>query len=400
MNLIFLCGLFPKDREKEIINDSMGIVHSGPNKLQWGFVNGLQENFKSFTIITTPLLTNYPKNYKKIFFFGSLFKVDNNIFGYCLGSIRLPILSLISKFINILFFLFKRYAFEKNTEILVYSVHLPYLFSAVLFKSFNRHTKICLFVNDLPQFMSDNKNIFYLFLKRIELFIFNILQYNVDSYIFVTVQTNDLINKSGKPWVLIEGVYDIDESIETKIISNKKVILYTGTLDSRYGLNHLLDAFGEIELNNYELWICGEGDLKKNIIELTSININIKYLGQLTHSQVIQLQKEATVLVNPRKPIGDYTKYSFPIKTLEYLASGKPCIMYDLPGMPREYLDFILIPKNESLEALKELIIEACEWDIEKKNQFSNKAIDFIVNRKSSKVQFEKFYNMLQNDIL
>jgi glycosyltransferase involved in cell wall biosynthesis len=398
MNLIFLCGLFPKDREREIINESMGIIHSGPNKLQWGFVNGLKENFKSFTIITTPLLTNYPKNYKKFFFFGSLFKVDNNISGHCLGSIRLPIIGLISKFINISFFLFKRYAFEKNTHILVYSVHMPYLFSAVLFKIFNRHTKICLFVNDLPQFMSNNKNILYLFLKRIELFIFNILQNNVDSYIFVTDQTNDLINKCGKPWVLIEGVYDINESMESKIISNKKVILYSGTLDSRYGLNQLLDAFCQIELSNYELWICGEGDLKKTILELTSININIKYFGQLTHSQVIQLQREATVLVNPRKPFGDYTKYSFPIKTLEYLASGKPCIMYDLPGMPREYLDFILIPKNESIEALKELIIEVCEWEIENKKQFSNKAFDFILSRKSSKVQFEKFYRMLKNN--
>jgi glycosyltransferase involved in cell wall biosynthesis len=397
MNLIFLCGLFPNDREKEITSNSKSIIHLGPNKLQWGFVSGLKEHFNTFTVITTPLLTNYPKKYRKLFFFGSLFQVDKNISGVCLGSIRLPLIGLISKFFNLFFYLIKKYIFSKDIHILVYSGHLPYLLSAVLFKIINRNTKICLFVNDLPQFMSNNQNFFYLLLKRIELSVFNVLQHNIDSYIFVTYQTNDLINKRGKPWVLIEGVYDIEESIECNITNKKKIIFYSGTLDSRYGLNYLLEAFCQIESSNYELWICGDGDLKSKILELSSKNCKIKYLGLVNHSEVIELQKRATVLVNPRQPTGEYTKYSFPIKTLEYLASGKPCIMYNLAGLPQDYLDFLIVPKDNTVNALKETILEVCGWDLDKRNQFCELALDFVKQSKSSKTQFNKLYHLLMN---
>jgi glycosyltransferase involved in cell wall biosynthesis len=400
MELIFLCGLFPKNRETEIYKNSKNIIHTGPNNLQWTFVSGLEEHFSKFTIITTPLLTNFPKGFRKLFFWGSIFHVNKNIEGICLGSIRLPIIGLVSKFLNMFFLLIKKFYFKKNVNILVYSVHIPYLFAAVFFKLFNPSTKICLFVNDLPQFMSDNKNRLYLFFKSIEVFIFNRLQKNVDSYIFVTSQTNSLINLKNKPWALIEGVYNVDEShkIDDNLNDNTtNIILYTGTLDSRYGLQDLIDAFFLINNKNYELWICGDGDLKDDIINLTSTNNKIKYLGLLSHQNVIKLQLKATVLVNPRKPFGEYTKYSFPIKTLEYLAAGKPCIMYDLPGIPRDYLKYIVIPEDESVNSLKAAIIDVCEWDLQKRIQFCRNAFEFIKNNKSSKVQFAKLSKLIES---
>ena len=400
MDLIFLCGLFPKDRENEILANSKNIVHTGPNQLQWSFVSGLKSYFNKFTVITTPLLTNYPKRYKSLYFKGSKFKITHEINGVCLGSIRLPVIGLISKFINVSFFLFRKYNFQKDVQILVYSVHLPYLLSAVFFKLFNKNCKICLFVNDLPQYMSDNKNRFYLYLKTMELSLFNTLQKQVNSYVFVTEQTNELINTSKKPWVLIEGAFDIKSEGNFVIPTpetEKKIILYTGTLDSRYGLKNLLDAFELIAKENYELWICGDGDLKNHLIGRSKNNSKIKYFGMISYSQVMEIQKKATVLVNPRKPIGEYTKYSFPIKTLEYLSSGKPCIKYDLPGLPREYLDFIIIPDNYTDIALKDTIIEICEWLPDRRKEFCNLAINFIENNKSSKAQFEKLCTLLNN---
>ena len=400
MDLIFLCGLFPKNRENEIFINSKSVVHKGPNELQWTFVRGLKKHFTNFTIITTPLLSNYPKRYKKLYFLGSLFEVNPNVDGICLGSIRLPIIGLLSKFLNILYFLIKKYTSHNEMQILIYSVHLPYLISAALFKTLNKNSKICLFVNDLPQYMSGNNNKIYLYLKSIELYIFKILQKQVDSYVFVTNQTNDLVNINHKPWILIEGVFDINEEDSANfnpLPSDKKIILYTGTLDSRYGLKDLLNTFELIEDTNYELWICGDGDLRNEIVQKVKTNYRVKYFGMLNHKEIVAMQQKASVLVNPRKAIGEYTKYSFPIKTLEYLASNRPCVMYDLPGIPREYLDFFITPTDNTNIALKEKIIEVCEWIPEKRSEFCQAAKDFIKQNKSSEIQFKKLYTLLSN---
>jgi glycosyltransferase involved in cell wall biosynthesis len=400
MDIIFLCGLFPRDRELEIYENSRNIVHAGPNSMQWAFVIGLKTYFKSFTIITTPLLTSFPLNYRKVIFRGSSFNLDNDINGYCLGSIRLPFLSLLSKFVNIFFTLMTRYYSKTDVRILIYSVHIPYLIAAVCFKLLRRKkTRIVLFINDLPQYMSDNKSILYLFFKSVEIRLFNLLQKEVDSYIFVTKQMNNLINVDGKPWVLVEGVYDVDikrNPIELDVDTTSKIVFYSGTLDRRYGLLDLIEAFIDIKQDNFHLWICGEGDLKKEIMRLSDSDSRIQYFGFLEHERVVDLQKRSTVLVNPRKPVGDYTKYSFPLKTLEYLASGSPCIMYKLPGVPIDYYNYVVIPKGESIEALSKAIVEVCEWNSLQRFEFCRMAFDFVKEYKSSRAQFGKIAQLIK----
>ena len=45
--------------------------------------------------------------------------------------------------------------------------------------------------------------------------------------------------------------------------------------------------------------------------------------------------------MNPRSADAEYTKYSFPSKTIEYLATGVPVVMNRLPGIPEEYEYFV-----------------------------------------------------------
>jgi glycosyltransferase involved in cell wall biosynthesis len=119
-----------------------------------------------------------------------------------------------------------------------------------------------------------------------------------------------------KPWVVIEGMVnpeEIDLSNSTEK-SNKKIVLYTGTLAKRYGILDLLDAFVEIEDVNFELWICGAGDTEDQIKLTSKQDKRIKFLGLLPREQILNLQRSATVLVNPRNAEGEYTKYSISIK--------------------------------------------------------------------------------------
>ena len=60
-------------------------------------------------------------------------------------------------------------------------------------------------------------------------------------------------------------------------------------------------------------------------------------MGQVSLNEARALQKTADVLVNPRLNEGEYTKYSFPSKTMEYLSTGRPVVCYKLDGIPDEY---------------------------------------------------------------
>src|SRR5690606_28854588 len=99
-----------------------------------------------------------------------------------------------------------------------------------------------------------------------------------------------------------------------------KTILYTGTLAKRYGIVHLLEAFALIKDQDYRLWICGDGDARDEVNEKVRMDPRITYFSQISRERVLKFQKKATVLVNPRKSEGEFTKYSFPSKTMEYLA--------------------------------------------------------------------------------
>lgn len=400
MNIIYINGLFPKERYDEIILNSKDIIHLGPNKLQWSFLSGLNEYFANLKVVSTPLLGNFPANFKKIYFKSSKFSYNSSEDGYCIGSIRLPFIGLLSKAIN-LFVFFITKCKKDNNVFFLYSGHMPYLISTVFFKIFFPNNKICLFVNDLPEYMSNNRNLIYLFFKKFEVFLFRKLLNKVDSFIVVSNYLPEILNIENKPWLLMEGVFDVNTDFQP-ISDNqkgKRIILYTGTLDSRYGILDLLEAFSCIDDNNCELQICGDGDMKKVVINAANMDSRIKFFGQIPHNEVLSLQINSNVLVNPRKSDGEYTKYSFPIKTLEYLASGRPCIMYKLPGIPPEYIKHIFVPDNECPTKLAEKIVEVMNMEITNVNIHCKVAYDFIKNEKSINFQFGRIHKFLLNNI-
>ena len=52
----------------------------------------------------------------------------------------------------------------------------------------------------------------------------------------------------------------------------------------------------------------------------------------------------------------EFTKYSFPSKNMEYMVSGTPILTSKLPGMPKEYYDYVyLINDNSPKGVLKSL---------------------------------------------
>lgn len=397
MNTIFIGSLFPKNKEIEIKLNSKSNIDNAANNLQWAFIEGLDFYYNNLNIITLPAIGSFPINYRKCIFKKSYFNFKNKTKGICLGFINLPIIKLFHKERNVFQFLKKNIKEDNKYIVLIYSIHSPFLNAAIKLKKKNKDVKICLIVPDLPKFMSDNRNPIYLLLKKIDQISINNNLKKVDSFVVLSDYMLEPLNVKSRPHTRIEGIFSNKCLHSDSNSKNKKSksILYTGTLDIRYGIINLLNAFASIKNENYELWICGHGNCKDEIINRAQIDTRIKYFGIIQHSEILKMQKEATVLINPRTSEGEFTKYSFPSKTMEYLASGTPCIMHKLPGVPDEYFEYVYLSEKEDAEGLKDTILFVLDKTQVELNEFGKKASEFIIQNKNPIAQVKKIYDML-----
>ena len=129
---------------------------------------------------------------------------------------------------------------------------------------------------------------------------------------------------------------------------------------------------------SYRLVICGDGDSRNTVLECVKMDNRVSYKGQLPREEILVLQQKATLLVNPRTSEGEFTKYSFPSKTIEYLASGTPVLLYKLAGIPDEYYEYCFTVEDNSDEAL------------------GMRARKFILTEKSPKNQCKKLVDLIE----
>lgn len=228
------------------------------------------------------------------------------------------------------------------------------------------------------------------------------VQINADGMIFVTEQMNNIANPKRRPYVVIEGFVDeqmADYNNDMSVKYDKKVVMYTGGLERIYGMDMLIEGFLKANVSNSELHFYGNGSFSKNIIERANNSNCIKYFGTKENSIIVKEQMKATLLVNPRYTDGEYTKYSFPGKNLEYMVSGTPVLTTCLPGMPVEYIPYVYILEEESIEAMASVLTTLLTKPLSELSEFGNRAKEWIISNKSSKMQVLKIIKFVDNNL-
>ena len=397
MNIIFITGIYPEKIKSEIEKYSKSGIDYAANIFQAGLIKGL-DNYYQVKLLNLPFVGSYPFLFKKPFISTFYFAHTAGEKDINIGFLNLPILKLFSRYFKVKKKLAKVLSkTNEETTIIIYSIHTPFLKSAVKIKKRFANIKICLIVPDLPEFKSDSKNLFYIAKMRLESIIINKSLKEVDSFVLLTDYMAEALDINLKPWVRIEGISIPSSTNNTVIKEKNKTIFYSGTLARRYGIMNMIEAFINIKSNDYRLWICGEGDCREVIERILASDKRIMYFGQLPHEEVLVLQKKATVLINPRTSEGLFTKYSFPSKIMEYFASGTPAIMHRLIGIPEEYFQFCYVVDEENAEGLKKTILFVCEKDQKELDEFGRKASDFILENKNPISQVKKLSNMLNS---
>lgn len=158
------------------------------------------------------------------------------------------------------------------------------------------------------------------------------------------------------------------------------------------------DAFDAVAKENERLYIYGDGesDVKKYLEKLPCSSEHVKYMGTISNTEVMWMEKTAELLINPRPNIGDYTKYSFPSKLIEYMNSGTPALVNKLDGVPEEYYDKLLLFNGNSVEDYKHSIRKALDLSDEERNRIGKDANEFIVDRNGKQRALRKIEKLFE----
>ena len=215
-----------------------------------------------------------------------------------------------------------------------------------------------------------------------------------DCYVFLTEQMN-VVNKKKRPYIVMEGLVDGD-TIRSKAKVEKispRVIMYAGGLHARYGLQMLIDAVKLLPNQDIQLVLYGDGPIVKELEK--EIDKRIVYKGSAPNELIVEAERRATLLVNPRPTHEEFTKYSFPSKNMEYMASGTPLLTTKLPGMPKDYYPFIYLFEKETTEGYAKAIADVLSLDAVILQEKGRKACEFVLYEKNNKVQTRRIIDLL-----
>lgn len=276
-----------------------------------------------------------------------------------------------------------------------YEMHLPYLLCLYKIKKQNPHIKTVLICPDLSVYMDldAKKKPIKTFLKKIESVVAKWLLKRVDGFVLFTAQMQDYFSQFKKPYTVVEGVYR--DKYPLTPAPKGDFIMHAGSLHYNIGIEELIVAFEQIGHPTQELWFFGSGALDGYIHEKAKGNSKIRHMGFVDPQTLFEYEKQATLLVNVRDSKAEYTKYSFPSKTFEYMASGTPFLTTELPGFPPEYKDFLFTIANNSVEEVKQGLKRVMALTEQERRAFGEKARAFVLEKKNKMIQSKKVADFL-----
>lgn len=401
MKVVFLSSFYPRKNRELYLKNSRAGLSAAADAHQYAIALGLHKHSDSLDIVNLPAVFPYPHRNKQLFVKKENIE-ENGLQIMNLGGCNLYGIQPLVRYYQAK----KTLAtIAENTKdlvyIIVYGTESYALRSAVECRKQYSNIRICSVIADLPEYTDTlmvkirNK----LFFKPFEEYI-----HQFDSYVLLTKYIKDVVGCRDDNYIVSEGVYD-ETTTPRQVLdgkSDKFIILYTGMLHKQFGIINLINAVHSIPDVDLELRLCGYGDALSEINSMAELDSRIKYLGVVSRDQALNEQSNASLLVNPRVPDNNpFTKYSFPSKTLEYLASGTPTLLYKLDGIPDEYYDYCYsLGSNETdVETLANTIIAIKSKKCKDNLDLGMKARSFVLSQKNSDVMACRILELLKKTI-
>ena len=287
---------------------------------------------------------------------------------------------------------------SENVVVIVYEPSVAKLRAAIYLKR-KYKAKIFVIIPDIPELVNLGANKVIKAGKRYAAKRMQEQFKMVDGFVLYSECMANYYHLKDEQWILMEGVYDPDESDIESVPDDHSTIrlIYCGALDKFRGIPQLLDAFNELRDKDYELWFTGAGESDNLIRERALKDDRIHHYGYLDNrEEVLKLQKRADILIHIRNVASPAAPYCFPSKIFEYLATGKTVISVRIPGIPEEYFKYMIPIENLTSDGIRNAIKGAVIKDREERAKLGAEAREFVIDKKNSYVQAKKILDFIE----
>ena len=391
MKIIFLGLMYSEKSLKLAYKEDKVRVQVAPQVFQDNLIKGFNENQTPIKVLNVPPTGSFPKNNRRLFFKKMSWGREN----VQIGFINLPFIKHAIQKRKLYKEILRELKKDADVGIVLYTMHKPFLEAVKRVKKKYPDVHVSVIQTDpVPGRGEVGRADSNSRIKKGDKLIS--LAKCCDSFILLTDYLKDAVECGNRPYIVMESVCNSNAAAVPANQKSNNICLYTGTLHSAYGIVEIVEAFKLCP--EAQLWICGGGNSEQYIKENSQKHDNIKFFGFVGGDEIKKLQTQADFMINPRRPTGTFTKYSFPSKTVEYMVTAKPTIMYKLEGVPDEYDKYLNYLSGES----------GAEIAGELKNIFSqnyqsllDKALlgrEFVLSEKSPKVQAKKIIKLLKTN--
>lgn len=404
MKLLFISTAFPKESESRLRSYCKNIVISSAQEtFQLALMEGLVQSDADFEVFSYPMLPSFPMKFKKMYFKGDVFvfneKKHGEMFTYCTlpfikdFSIKFRLRHRVKQWIK------KNIDRDERLVILTYTPSSFFIEALAPLKKMYPKLIISSIITELIDFSymsAANKSFLKQLQQKRERKLVHKAYNTIDRFILLSKAMEERIPQAVGHSMIMEGLYAGDFMESKKTETKERLLLYTGGLQPYVGVKELVDAFMTIDNPNIRLVICGAGAMADYIQKKRLEDDRIVFEGRVPREKALELQKEATALINPRFSTEEFTKYSFPSKTMEYMASGTPMIGFRLAGIPEEYYEHMYIVPATDTDTIAKTVQCVLELPSDELRSKGREAAQFIKNNKTAKHQATRVLDFLQ----
>lgn len=261
--------------------------------------------------------------------------------------------------------------------------------------------KVCAIVPDIPELMMTYRKDYSPLRKLLNKWDMNkAMKYRdvVDGFVVLSRYMNPVVNRHNRPWIVMDGLCHLNaiDQIDPANDISERYILYAGKISSTFGVDNLVEGFIKADLKNVKLCLCGDGDFAPRLKEIAEKNSSIVFYGPVTHDKVLALEKSASILVEPRPVDTEIAKMSFPSKIIEYMATGTPVLVSNIPSFQPEYEKYQYRISDISVDGLCSAITETLSHSDQELFELGYKAREFVLKNKTIQKQCEKIITMIE----
>lgn len=355
---------------------------------------GFKSNGIDITILSAPPVGRHNS---KILLWKTKNETEQGLVYHYLPFINLPVIRQLFLFVGT-YFKVRKFTRKHNVDAVVCDVLNAGLCAAAIYACKHTKTQIVGVMTDMPGLMVRfEKNQKMPITTRMATKLMKWSFDNYDKFVFLTDSMN-VVNSHNRPYIVMEGMSDTGMADRQKVLNQsvERVIMYAGGLHERYGLKKLTEAFMVLKEENVRLKLFGSGPFVEELQNrYCKEDSRIQYMGVAPNNEVVEAELNATLLVNPRPTNEEFTKFSFPSKNIEYMASGTPLLTTNLPGMPNEYHQYVFLIIDETVGGYTKALQEALAHTDAELYNFGQEAKNFVLKKKNNKEQAKRVANLI-----